>query len=469
MLSKAGNETYKYDVYNRLVKYSLDDGSKSESYTYDAEGVRRSKVTTSGDNVQSIWFVSDTSNELSRTVAETNENGDVLAIYSWGDTLLSQTREDGTSTYLYDGYGNVRGLLDEKGTLTDTYAYNAYGELTERTGETENHYLYTGEYYDGTTNLYYLRARYMNPSTGTFISMDTYQGDMYEPVTLHKYLYANANPVKYSDPSGMFSLAEMNCASAMSAMWQNRYTMMGLSVLTGVTNAAFETVCGGTPEEIMGAFQEGFIVGAGLSLFVCALVLFNVIALVQATALIATSVFATGMATVAMLIVFIVESVMSGETQRSKIYASLLVLAIFGAAFGYGAYAQVSVTGERGSQTITSDMISKYAKGCQSSRTGSSSALNDISNLLKNGERTPDGKNIITQLDDKTKLIFRMDVGENAHTIVSRGYTQPVNHINLEIQRMGQNGKYKPKWDFHIIVDDAGNINDTFTLGVWNK
>lgn len=186
--------------------------------------------------------------------------------YSWGDTLLSQKREDTTSTYLYDGHGNVRGLLDEKGTLTDTYAYNAYGELTERTGETENHYLYTGEYYDGTTNLYYLRARYMNPSTGTFISMDSYQGDMYEPVTLHKYLYANANPVKYSDPSGMFSLAEMNCA--------------------------------------------------------CALVLFNVIALVQATALIATSVFATGIATVAMLVVFIVESVMSGETQRSKIYAN---------------------------------------------------------------------------------------------------------------------------------------------------
>lgn len=364
MLSKAGNETYKYDVYNRLVKYSLDDGSKSESYTYDAEGVRRSKVTTSGDNVQSIWFVSDTSNELSRTVAETNENGDVLAIYSWGDTLLSQTREDGTSTYLYDGYGNVRGLLDEKGTLTDTYAYNAYGELTERTGETENHYLYTGEYYDGTTNLYYLRARYMNPSTGTFISMDTYQGDMYEPVTLHKYLYANANPVKYSDPSGMFSLAEMNCASAMSAMWQNRYTMMGLSVLTGVTNAAFETVCGGTPEEIMGAFQEGFIVGAGLSLFVCALVLFNVIALVQATALIATSVFATGIATVAMLVVFIVESVMSGETQRSKIYASLLVLAILGTAIGYGACAEVSVIGDSGSHSVSTGEIAKYARGC---------------------------------------------------------------------------------------------------------
>ena len=93
MLPKAGNETYKYDVYNQLVEYLLDDGSKSESYTYDAEGVRRSKVMVGGEETKEIFFVTDTSNELSRTVAETNENGDVLVIYSWGDTLLSQTRE----------------------------------------------------------------------------------------------------------------------------------------------------------------------------------------------------------------------------------------------------------------------------------------------------------------------------------------------------------------------------------------
>ena len=45
----------------------------------------------------------------------------------------------------------------------------------------------------------------MNPSTGTFISMDSYQGSIYDPVTLHKYLYANANPVMYTDPSGYSS------------------------------------------------------------------------------------------------------------------------------------------------------------------------------------------------------------------------------------------------------------------------
>ena len=68
--------------------------------------------------------------------------------------------------------------------------------------DTENEFLYTGEQYNANTGLYYLRARYMNPGTGTFISMDSYQGSIYDPVSLHKYLYANANPVMYTDPSG---------------------------------------------------------------------------------------------------------------------------------------------------------------------------------------------------------------------------------------------------------------------------
>lgn len=71
-------------------------------------------------------------------------------------------------------------------------------------GDTENDFLYTGEQYNANTELYYLRARYMDPSTGTFISMDSYQGSIYDPVSLHKYLYANANPVTYNRSKWVF-------------------------------------------------------------------------------------------------------------------------------------------------------------------------------------------------------------------------------------------------------------------------
>ena len=68
--------------------------------------------------------------------------------------------------------------------------------------------MYVGEKYNANTGLYYLRARYMNPSTGSFTTMDSYQGSLYEPISLHKYAYANANPVSNIDPSGYFSIAE---------------------------------------------------------------------------------------------------------------------------------------------------------------------------------------------------------------------------------------------------------------------
>ena len=37
----------------------------------------------------------------------------------------------------------------------------------------------------------------MDTTTGRFISMDSYLGSVDDPVSLHKYLYANANPVNY--------------------------------------------------------------------------------------------------------------------------------------------------------------------------------------------------------------------------------------------------------------------------------
>ena len=75
--------------------------------------------------------------------------------------------------------------------------------------------MYCGEQQDETTGLYYLRARYMNPETGTFTSMDTYGGSVFDPTSLHKYLYANANPVSYTDPSGYMGLFDTVCASAI--------------------------------------------------------------------------------------------------------------------------------------------------------------------------------------------------------------------------------------------------------------
>jgi len=88
--------------------------------------------------------------------------------------------------------------------VTDTYTYDAFGNLLNRSGATENDYLYTGEQYDPNVGFYYLRARYYNQANGRFLTMDTYQGSVFEPASLHKYLYCGADPVNSWDPSGEF-------------------------------------------------------------------------------------------------------------------------------------------------------------------------------------------------------------------------------------------------------------------------
>ena len=56
-------------------------------------------------------------------------------------------------------------LANGTGQTTDTWTYDAWGETTSRTGVTENDYQYAGERFDQTTELYQLRARYLDPKT----------------------------------------------------------------------------------------------------------------------------------------------------------------------------------------------------------------------------------------------------------------------------------------------------------------
>ena len=94
-----------------------------------------------------------------------------------------------------------------------TYDYDAYGNLIHSTGTTPNNYLFAGEQFDPDLNLYYNRARYLNTSTGRFWSMDTDEGRDLEPFSLHKYLYASADPVDRLDR--VATTTWLHCLSAV--------------------------------------------------------------------------------------------------------------------------------------------------------------------------------------------------------------------------------------------------------------
>ena len=211
---------YVYNADNKLVKATVQQGNNVvvETYTYDYVGNRTSKTTTINNHVEKVYYLNDNSS-LTNVLAEYSASGDEICYYTVGADLVSQEINGKVYAYLYDGHGTVRALANENGKITDTYTYDAFGNLISSTGSTANSYRYCGEQFDSTTGLYYLRARYMNPSVGRFISMDTYQGSNADPISLHKYLYANSNPVTYTDPSGFYA-DNMAAAAGMAILDQ---------------------------------------------------------------------------------------------------------------------------------------------------------------------------------------------------------------------------------------------------------
>ncbi|WP_036639308.1 DUF3289 family protein, partial [Paenibacillus durus] len=74
----------------------------------------------------------------------------------------------------------------------------------------ENPYRYAAYYWDRKTQYYYLQARYYDPRPARFISEDTYEGEINNPLTLNLYTYVENNPLNYTDPSGHRSGADDN-------------------------------------------------------------------------------------------------------------------------------------------------------------------------------------------------------------------------------------------------------------------
>jgi RHS repeat-associated protein len=140
-------------------------------------------------------------------VLEELVNGAVQRVYTYGITRISQSQlinaAWATSYYGYDGQGSVRFLTGAAGTVTDHYAYDAFGNQLAAVGATPNVNRYAGEAFDAALQMTYLRARYMNPGSGRFWTMDPLGGSPFEPRSLHRYLYAGGDPIGRIDPTGL--------------------------------------------------------------------------------------------------------------------------------------------------------------------------------------------------------------------------------------------------------------------------
>jgi RHS repeat-associated protein len=244
-----------YDFENHLIQRV--GGGTTVQMVYDGDGNRLWKTVSAGTSTDTRYYLVDDRNAsgYAQVVEELVTESGVITlsrVYTYGHSLVSQWQSGGSSGttfyYGYDGHGNVRFLLDGTGAITDTYTYDAFGVLLDKTGSTANNYLYCGEQYDFELGTYYLRARYMNPGTGRFWTMDTFGGEQEDPLSLHKYLYCRGNPVDGIDPSGHGeTVIEFNIAGALAAslaafsigvVWEARTHAIGNLIKAVATDAA---------------------------------------------------------------------------------------------------------------------------------------------------------------------------------------------------------------------------------------
>jgi RHS repeat-associated protein len=219
--SAAESDTYGYDLQHRLNYANITRTEQGQSvgivvnyYTYDDSGYRASgsvTVTVGGTPTTTITnYLIDTMNPTGYTqVLEEHINGSSAPSTSYviGEAVIAQANSAGVVIYLLpDGLASTRLVADASGNITTRFAYDAFGLALGTSLGVLNvpvtRILFVGQQFDPVLLQYNLRARIYNPANGRFQTLDPFQGDRFYPVTLHRYIYAGANPVNHVDPSG---------------------------------------------------------------------------------------------------------------------------------------------------------------------------------------------------------------------------------------------------------------------------
>ena len=140
------------------------------------------------------------------------------------DCMADQpTEESRYQTYWVhpDHLGSSSVITNQSGATTNWYEYMPFGEMLmeQSSNEYNNPYKYNGKELDEATQLYYYGARYMDPKTSIWLSVDPlavyspvmetefygdgqHNGGVFYSGNLNPYIYTYQNPIKYIDPNG---------------------------------------------------------------------------------------------------------------------------------------------------------------------------------------------------------------------------------------------------------------------------
>jgi RHS repeat-associated protein len=131
------------------------------------------------------------------------QSGANTTYYVHGPRGIHAQQADGDWSWMaQDGLGSVRSAVDNNTTVLQSVGYDPFGNPINPTGIDQTMYGYTGEPEDE-NGLVYLRERYLNPSIGSFLSLDRTEGNPDRSQSLNRYAYVEGNPINLTDPSGL--------------------------------------------------------------------------------------------------------------------------------------------------------------------------------------------------------------------------------------------------------------------------
>ena len=192
-----------YNDANRLSEVR-DAGTLTASYIYNAQGQRTRKITVNGTTIYHY-------DQQSQLIAETQADGTLIREYIWkdGEPVAQIEASGGVETLIYlhtDHLMTPRLATDESGTIIWRWEGEAFGETPadeDPDGDgvlTVVNLRFPGQYHDSETGLHYNYFRDYDPATGRYVESDPIGLDG----GMNTYLYGNANPLKFSDPLGLW-------------------------------------------------------------------------------------------------------------------------------------------------------------------------------------------------------------------------------------------------------------------------
>jgi RHS repeat-associated protein len=191
MTPASGSVTaYGYDQAGRLVSYT--HGSTTASYAYNGDGLRMSKTV----DKKTSSFCWDLADGLPLILS----SGSTYYVTGPGGLPLEQLSGTTVLYYSADQLGSTRLLTKASGAVAASFTYDPYGTLAKHTGTAKTAFGFAGQYTDWESGLVYLRARYYDPSTAQFLTVDPAVGSTRSP-----YTYVGGDPINVTDSSGLDS------------------------------------------------------------------------------------------------------------------------------------------------------------------------------------------------------------------------------------------------------------------------